>query len=307
MNKKFLQILFLTVTTGVIFSSCSKDNELTGNEDNDKTQIRLTSSINQVMTRSTAQNTQIEANQQVGLMVTNSNSDYLYNNVQLIADGNGNFSSETTMYYPTDGGNVNLIAYHPYNENLNSIDTTQTFYVSTEQTEKANYLNSDLLYGNTQSVSRTSAAVPIQFNHALSKLTFTVKKGNGVTLEGLSAIEVVGLQIGADVNLLSGATQPKGESGTISAFNVPTPSSTDTEVSGAAAIVIPQVASAETPLLRIHIGSISYLYQPSTPLVFNPGTAYNFNITVNMGSITVTSSIVDWTNGGSIDGDGEMD
>lgn len=307
MNKKFLQFLFIAVTAGFIFSSCSKDEELTGSGSNDKTQIKLTSSINQVTTRSTAQNTQIEADQQVGLMVTNSTSDYLYNNVQLIADGNGYFNSETPMYYPADGDNVNLIAYHPYSPTVNSVETTHTFYVEPLQFQKASYLNSDVLYGSVESVSRTAAAVPIQFNHAFSKLTFTVKKGNGATLEGLYAIEVAGLQMGAEVNLISGVVQPVGVIGTVRAYNVPTPLATDTEVSGAAAIVVPQTTNIGTPLLRILIGQISYLYQPAAPLVFKPGTAYNFNITVNMGGITVTSNIVDWTNGGSIDGDGEMD
>lgn len=307
MNKKFLQLLLITITAGTVFSSCSKDEEITGNGSNEITQIQLTSSISQTLTRSTVQNTQIESGQKVGFMVTDDPyTSVLYDNIMLTADGSGNFAYASPMYYPTNGGKVSFVAYHPYNAAITGIGTPYAFKVEADQSVRANYLNSDVLYGSTASVERTKDAVALQFKHAFSKLTFTVKKGNGATLAGLSSIEVLGLKDQADVNFALGTVLANGTATTIKAFNVPNGTASDTELTGAAAIVVPQVIASGQSLLRITIGGIPYLYAPSASSELKKGTAYNYTITVNMAGITVTSSIVDWENGGNIDGEGEI-
>ena len=307
MNKRFLQFLLIAITSGIIFSSCSKDEELTGNGSNEQTQIRLTSAINQLATRSTAQNTQIESGQEVGLMVTNNPyTNVLYDNIKLTADGIGGFTYASSMYYPTDGGTVDLIAYHPYSSLVTGIDDTNTFSIQADQTLKVNYLNSDVLFGSATNVSRTTNAVPIEFNHLFSKLTFTVKKGNGASLEGLSSIEILGLSNLALVDFEKKSVEVDGTATTIKAYNVPTGTASDTQLTGAAAIVVPQTVKAGQTLLKVTIGGVAYLYAPTAALELKTGTAYNYTITVNMAGITVTSSIVDWENGGNIDGEGEI-
>lgn len=307
MNKRFLQFLLIAITTGIIFSSCSKDEELTGTESNEQTQIRLTSAINQLATRSTAQNTQIESGQEVGLVVANNPfTAVLYDNIKLTADGSGGFTYPSTMYYPSDGAKVDLMAYHPYNESVTGIGSAYTFGIQADQTLKANYLNSDVLFGSVEHVSRTTSAVPIEFNHLFSKLTFTVKKGNGASLEGLSSIEVLGLSNEALVDFEKRSVVADGTATTINVYNVPTGTASDLQLTGAAAIVVPQTVKAGQTLLRVTIGDVVYLYAPTAALELAMGTAYNYTITVNMAGITVTSSIVDWQNGGNIDGEGEI-
>ena len=70
---------------------------------------------------------------------------------------------------------------------------------------------------------------------------------------------------------------------------------------------MPQVVASGITFLKITIGGVPYLYVPSANLELKKGTAYNYTITVNMAGITVTSSIVNWVDGGNIDGEGQID
>lgn len=308
MKKRFLQLLFIATTATLTFSSCSKDDDTQVNN-SEKTEIRLSSGITTHL-RSSRQNTQIAAGQKVGFFVEDAGAptSIIYTNTELTADGNGALNYSPKMFYPTNGNTVNFYAYHPFGS-ASDLTTAIPFSVKADQTAATDYLNSDLLYSQKTGVARTSSAELLTFNHKLSKLTFTVKKGEGASLEGLSAIEIQNTLPETSLKLEDGTiTAASGTATTIKAFGVPTTvSSTDAEVSGMAAIVVPQTVTTDTELLKITIGGVSYIYRVPANLDYESGKVYNYTITVNMAGIIVTSEIVDWVNGGDIDGDGTID
>lgn len=309
MKKRFSQLLFIATVASLAFSSCSKDND-TLTDDSNNTEIRLSSGITTHL-RSSLQNTQIVAGQKVGFFVIDPTASTIpYSNIELTGDGSGalNYTIPAKMYYPTNGNQVDFVAYHPYSSSITDHTVNQKFSVAADQTAQDDYLNSDMLYATETGVARTNTTIPLQFKHAFSKLIFTVKKGNGASLEGLSAIEVLNVLNSANVTLTTGALTPTGTAASVKAFNVPTGTATDTELTGAAAIVIPQSIAANTSLLTITIGGVDYTYTtPTGGHTFDAGKAYNIIITVNMAGITVSSEIVDWADGGSIEGDGSID
>lgn len=133
--------LLLTGTCLSTITSCSNTEEQLIS---DETPILLKSSLG-LQTRSTLQNTQIVSGQKVGISITPTGNsiNFLYDNQEIIADGNGGFDYTTIMYYPQTGENIDVYAYHPFNKGfVVSNANTINFVVSDDQTNRTNYLNS---------------------------------------------------------------------------------------------------------------------------------------------------------------------
>lgn len=302
----FISKLLISLTLITFLFSCSDSTN--DNGDTVSEQIKIRSSVK--LQRSDLQNVQIEEGQIVGFKVIDrSTNNDLYKNVALTADGTGGFDSSTAMYYPTNGSNVNFYAYHPYSTALDATETTlMSFSVQTDQNLQDNYLASDVLYSEKLDVKRTNDVVPLVFLHKMSKLSFTILKGDGVDISGLKKIEILDVLPDVDMELLDGTLSlAKGDPVTITAFNVKGGESTDTTLSGSSAIIAPQTIASKIPLLKISIDNVTFTYSTEKELEFESGKNYQFQITVNMGGIEVESSIVDWDFGGNISGGGVMD
>lgn len=305
-------LLFL-IMGSLLITSCSSvdDNDVNTNT---PVAIQLTSKLD-VLSRASLQDTQIENGQEVGLFVNKASSlaDDLYANEKLRADGAGNFSYSTSMFYPISNENVDFYAYHPYEIGalLNSVIN---FSVKADQSVKVNHLSSDLLYAENLNVAKTTSAVPMKFYHKLAKLNFTIKEGDGMDLAGMTSVEVLNLLPSITMNLAGGELSTvNGDITSIVAYGTRGTTGSESEVTGISAIVVPQIAASSTRLFKITLNGgtaneLSYYYTPTADVTFEGGKKYNFILTLNHAGITVTSSIEDWIDsGGTIEGEGTLD
>ncbi|MFR9165502.1 MAG: fimbrillin family protein [Dysgonomonas sp.] len=305
---KILSNLLALSMLALVVSGCSKSEDESSNGAEGLNEIKLSSRVS--LLKSSLQNVQIENGQKVGFTVLeNVSRDALYENVELTASGTGSFTTLTKMYYPTNGNNVDFYAYHPYNSTQANGSTGKlSFSVKAGQNSQTDYLLSDVLYGEKLNVTRTNNVVPMTFFHKMSKLSFTIVKGDGVDISKLNNIKVLNILPDVEMDLSNGTiSEAKGTPITVTAFNVTGAEADAEQVEGASAIVVPQKIAASTGLLSISVDKVTFTYKTENEITFESGKNYNFVITVSMGGIVVESTITDWGDGGSINGGGVMD
>ena len=298
-----LRNVFLFGAIALVFNCCSESDEVTKPEiPQGQTPIRLSSSVN--LLRSGSQNTQIVSGQKVGFFLNETNeTDYDNNNVELTADGEGNFT-HSTMNYPEEGSTFEFTAYHPYSITSLS-DGNIVFSVNTDQSVKADYLNSDLLYSSKTGVEKSMNVVQMPFAHKLSKLTFVIIKGDGADISDLSKIEILDVLSAVSMDITTGdLSNASGMPTTISAYGVEGGEEDVETLSGSAAIIVPQTIESGKKLLRISFDETTYSYATEEAIAFEGGKEYEFQIEISAQRIKVSSSIGEWISGGSISGEG---
>lgn len=304
------KILFSLLAISSILSGCNDSDK-----DNDDTLIPIALTSNVVIEgRERLQDTQIAAGQQVSFFVTRTGnlSEIVYDNALLTAVGNGDFTysseGETTLYYPINPvSNVDFYAIHPYKSTA-SLSSMYNFEVLQDQTTVGNYYNSDLLYSFVDNIERTRNAVPMVFNHKLSKISLTIREGAQIDLTNLTKVEIMNVQYQIGLNTSDGSLSPvAGDETTINLYGVRGVTGSETQVSGITGIIVPQsfVADGTKELFRLTINGIEYFYRPQAGILYEEGKIYNYTLTVNNTGIIVTSSIEEWLPGDDITGNAD--
>jgi len=303
-------IFFAPILLGLLVMGCSNDND---NKNDELSPIVLSSRVD--IEPRIGQDTQIAKDQELSLFITKtaSISDLVYNNVILKADGNGGFDyfvgEEINLYYPLDNDPIDFYVVHPYSSGM-SVGSISDFSVKADQSQLSNFLNSDLLYSQKTNVAKGTNPVSLLFYHKLSKITFTVKAGQGVSLENLSEVDIMNLLLQTSIDPANGSiTTATGTAETIKAYNVK--GSTESQITGITAIVVPQtfVADAENNkrLFRFMVDQTDFFYTPRTDMSFESGKKYNYVITITNSGLEITSSIEDWLSTDDIIGEGTID
>lgn len=274
----------------MILAGCSNDeNEIT---DNWNGEIRLSSGVSVQQTRANSGDVpdkQIAADQQIGIYVSGVTGETNYTgyaNVSATADGSGNFSDYSTpMYYPQSGKKVNIAAYHPYKADAtNEYD----FTVEPVQSDAGNYYKSDLLYSTSTEFERSKTAHSLTFKHLLSKITYTLEAG-----EGVSSVE------GATVAICDVETAVKFNRTTGAVSTATTSSERDVTPGTYGAIIAPQTVAMDTKLLKVKLSAAAgggvFYYKTEKETTFAGGSKYAYTITVKASGLTVASTITDWT------------
>ena len=233
------------------------------------------------------------------------------------AGGNGAMSTSDQPYYPTSGKNVNIYAYYP---SVTSIDANSEvdFTVVADQSSDANYKASDLIYGTPDKnpVGRTKNHVNITFKHLLSKVTVTLKQGAGIKNLTNAKVELLNVlpttKLDPSTGTISGAEADKDKIAI-------TVMDKGTNLSGSA-VVIPQPLNQEVEgkrrFIRVTLNTGGVLYsqnltdadnEPIGDIEMTAGNEYKYEITVNLTSLDITSSINPWGPGGSYTGEAEME
>lgn len=235
------------------------------------------------------------------------------------AGGNGAMSTSDQPYYPTSGKNVNIYAYYP-SGTVTSIDVNSEidFTVVADQSSDANYKASDLMYGTPDKnpVGRTKNHVNITFKHLLSKVTVTLKQGAGIKNLTNAKVELLNVlpttKLDPSTGTISGAEADKDKIAI-------TVMDKGTNLSGSA-VVIPQTLNQEVEgkrrFIRVTLNTGGVLYsqnltdadnEPIGDIEMTAGNEYKYEITVNLTSLDITSSINPWGPGGSYTGEAEME
>ena len=301
-------------------ASCSNDENVLDNA-NEPVEIRLTSGL-QVQTRTTHDlDTKLKANEKVSVWVDDAGkSTELYVKNELTADGSGNLSGGTAMYFPSTGNAVNIYAIHG---NLTDYTTfwgvSQTHTVAQDQTSgegNTGYATSDLVYVKKENVARTTQAVNLQFKHLLSKMEVVLVQGDGAP--NISKVEILNTKLQATFtpdkangcNITVGGNIDEGTKNAITIDNGTTEAgSTSTNPTLNEAIIVPQTITAGTQLFRITTDNDGTLYYkvPESGVTFEGNKKYRYTITANLTGLTVTCSIDDWDSTTSASGNAEME
>jgi len=293
---KISNILLLTaLATSAITSSCQKDNTL-GKDDGSPVAAQFSSSISGQLQAKVSGNSW-DANDAIGVFMKKgaglaaaleSNKKYT------TASSNGNFSAadnSQTIYFPTDGSAVDFVAYYPFQQNLNG----NIFPVNvSSQTSQAAI---DLLYSsNANNITKNNPSTALTFDHQLSKLEFSIKKGAGVnSLDGLSA-SIAGTKTTADFDLATGILTAKSTVADISAKTTALAAQSVVE-----AILIP-TADASGTVVTFSLSGKVYKLNIPTGTSFEKGKKYAYDIELRNDGTTptgtaaiVTASINNWT------------
>lgn len=190
--------------------------------------------------------------------------------------GDGNFSSASPLYFPSDGSAVDFVAYYPYDASLNG--TTYKVNVS-DQSEPAKI---DLMRAdNLRGLSLTNRTARLDFDHELATLTLRLTATDGTALDGLTAtLEDVATQ--ADFDLTTGAFSAPTATADV-AMRVTAESATSAT---ATALLIPGTY-AEGLKVTLRLGGKAQTVAPALTQLAG-GSDYTFNLNVTGGSGTAT-------------------
>ena len=239
-----------------------------------------------------ATETAFESGDKIGLYVVETpaplqvSGNYV-NNLQATYNGT-QWTGDTGLRWPSTESVCDIYAYYPFME-VSKI-TAAPFSVQEDQSE--GFGACDFLWGKAASVAYTTDAIPVQFNHKLSKITLKLVKSESYVgdLPSDAVFYVHSTVPDATVDLTTGSVtkDPYGTARTITCHKV------DDETYEA--VVIPQRLSSRTPLFEMVANGVSYLVEGS--FNFKPGINYTFNVTLNTSTesirIEIGGEIEDW-------------
>ena len=239
-----------------------------------------------------ATETAFESGDKIGLYVVETpaplqvSGNYV-NNLQATFNGS-QWTGDSGLRWPSTESVCDIYAYYPYME-VSTI-TAAPFSVLEDQSD--GFGACDFLWGKAASVAYTTNAIPVQFNHKLSKITLKLVKSESYVgdLPSDAVFYVHSTVPDATVDLTTGSVtkDPYGTARTITCRKV------DDETYEA--VVIPQRLSSRTPLFEMVANGVSYLVEGS--FNFKPGINYTFSVTLNTSTesirIEIGGEIEDW-------------
>jgi len=209
---------------------------------------------------------------------TNGLTTLLANNQQVVFNSTtGSFDLQgPPIYYPQSGA-VDLIAYAPFKNGIGQVYPVDVGNQSDQQAI-------DLLYSNSaQNISKSNSAVPLNFNHQLSKIKFNIQVINGTAITSAN-ISLFGFYDRADFNLVTGLLSNQ----TVSSR----PISLGSTLSG---IVIPHNNLANRRIV-FSFNNWSWTFELPLTEIFEPGKQYDYTITLKDKEVKIAlTQVVPWT------------
>ena len=221
----------------------------------------------------------------------------------------GSFIPDSSpAYYPDRTTKCTFYSYYPHKSKGFGKDSNNLpVEVKSDQNSYYDYKGSDYMVAIERNITPSTAPVPMKFSHILSRVTINLIAGEGCTVPELKKMSVTlkslyskavydvekksfsDLSVKSDINANTISSHPISNG-----------------IGGISAIVLPQTFRAGESLFYLVIYDKTLAYKPSGELVFESGKDNVFNVTVtitNMGpSVSVSSQIKDWADGGTITG-----
>ena len=297
-------IAYLLTLGILIATSCSNDvEELDTATD---TAIVLTATIENETRAAEGLQESFTAGDEVGVYIAkekDGTTAYLAENKLFKVKSNGKLeASDGTRYiYPDASYETRIYAYKPYSGNgvVNNV-----FSVAVDQTTEANYIASDVLWGepkNGNPVTRESA-IDLEFEHRCAKLVVNLTVADGLNLKGgtLCTSEVVtGMKLSDIASGTFLATTDKGEI----TFGNLTDAATQTHV----AVLVPQNVPTGTELVRITLADASarpLAMRLPSQLSLEAGKKCVLNVTARRSGLELDNTkITPWTSSEQYDGE----
>lgn len=331
------KILFFALVAAAL-TACSSDSEAPQAPVASKQPIVLGTGMPTMRSnKQDLQKTELEAGTTVGVYIyfkdektTNTTYTYGYKNIAYTVSGaTGDLAIVTAAeqpYYPdVKTQNVDIYAFAPRattytsNAELNTLTAQDVFTTTADQTAEADYRASDFVWGKLADRSAPTTAgtkQEITMDHMLSKVNINIAAGDGVNYSSLSGAEIKlnGVKLEGTINFTTGAVS-LSSAATNTAKTVTLTSSTSdtgkladntTNCYTSSAVVIPQDIAAADDFIEIKLSNGStYKYKTTATTTFAAKTKYTYDITLSVAGIQLTTTISDWTNGGTTPGTAE--
>lgn len=306
--------LFLTPLALAVLASCSNNEELTvGNADGP---VKFSASINGTA-NSRAYNQVWEAGDKIGIYTTT--GDKKYTNVAYSTDGNGDFAVVTLgneIYYQ-DTNPATFTAYYPWTELADGVSS-----LTADTWVQANQKQFDYLWAQ-KSGSKAAPNVNFVFNHKMTKLVLTIKKGADVSFGEVKAAKLMldGFKHEGTFDIVIGEAKATGNESTMwefagngeAKYNAPKTDNADESVSYTL-ILFPQLFKSKLPFTATLTGSQSFTAELDFTNANNDtnlnewvaGRQYNMSVTLHKTALTVDGcTIVAWDekDGGNFNAD----
>ncbi len=177
-------------------------------------------------------------------------------------------------YWNSNTPVLNVVAYYPYNEELQIYNGGfYRFAVATDQSKAVDFYNSDILSATAYNLSLQTTPVELQFNHLLSKVTIELVVEGEMSDEdfkaSISEFTIGGLATAGTVNIANNV-------GNVSSDEIATVTPYAAEGLTYSAIVVPQNGSEMR--VRLTANGNNYIY--GTDVNFESGYEYKFILTI---------------------------
>lgn len=303
---KTTKILFAaTLFAGAALFSCSKDQDPPRKTDDGPKAAVFRSSID-----SRASNTTWTANDDIGIaMVSNADRTAIVDETTnrqyrtSAAGATGNFAAvgaTNQIYFPEDGTDVDFIAYYPFKTNVEiaaSATAIGTYPVDVFTQTSAEAI--DLMWANTTAGydETTVTAVPLVFDHQLTKLVMNCTAGSGLVPADLVGMTVTinGMNTTQNYNLTTGALI-----GTSASQRNFAPR-TVTDGSAYEAIILPAAATTASGQFNVTFTidptgtPETFTWDMASGTTFLARNQYTYNVTISRVGVTATGTINPWT------------
>lgn len=287
---KKINFLLLSLLGIALLASCeSEKDDLTNPLLNDN-QVKFQGTIGAaVSTRATG--TAWDAGDAIGVYALTANQTLpsgIYDgkaNVKYTTPGDGVFTGATTVITFPDEGDLDFIAYYPYQESIT--DFTYTINVA----DQSNPAAIDLLYSNNaKGANKSTPSVDLGFKHQLSLLVLNIAAGDGVeSLNGLTA-SVSDLKTDGTFSLADGTITTGSTSNTI------TPVVSASGTSGTVTAILVPGQDLSSSKITFSLAGKTYEWAPGAQAL-ESGKRYTYSLqltTTGIATLQPNATIIDW-------------
>lgn len=292
-------ILFTIIGVMLFAASCSNEIDVPDNPLAHPNQAKFISTIGDVATRATG--TSWDAGDAIGVYAINAGQDLsesgIYDgkaNIKHNTPGDGKFTAVAEGIIFPKNGNLDFIAYYPFNATINEYKYAINV---ANQTKSADI---DVLYSdNAKGANIDNSTVDLNFKHKLSQLILNVSIGDGVnSLNGLTS-KIEGFKVDGSMNLVDGVVT----TGTTVADITPVIVNEQTTAT-ATAIVVPGQNLSSVKVLFTLNGQV-YEWTPESQDL-ESGKKYTYKLKLSTSGLVVvdpSGTIEDWIEGNTGSGD----
>ena len=282
--------ILATAALATLLAACSNDSDVFNTPDYADTPIGLNVNVGPMATRAGyEQGALTEGSFGLYLTTDGTNSDERYNctNREVKYD-NGWTIQGGQLLWKSNDAKVTYNAYMPRTHVYN--EYSYTFTVKTDQSNENNVKASDLLWTGGRQDATAGTALDINFQHALSKLNVTLKKGseleNGLTF---TSVRLSNCATATTVNLTAGTAGTATNSGQTITLYATTPNVKYE------CILVPQTFNQTLKVEITDNNGKVYTFKPDDELTFSSGKQYTLNLTVGRDKVTTgTISAESW-------------
>ena len=284
--------ILATAALATLLAACSNDSDVLNTPDYADTPIGLNVNVGPMATRAGYDDTNLTGSS-FGLYLTTegTNSDERYNctNREVRYESGWTIQGEQLLWKSNDA-TVTYYAYLPYTGTVGNA-ANYAFAVQTDQSSDSNVKASDFLCTGTQTAT-AGTALDINFQHALSKLNVTLKKGseleNGLTF---TSVRLSNCATATTVNLTAGTAGTATNSGQTITLYAATPNKQYE------CILVPQTFAQSLKVEITDNNGKVYTFTSNKDLTFASGEQYTLNLTVGRDKVTTgTISAESWDN-----------